>query len=379
MNPNLKITIKDIALAAGVSIQTVSRVLNNRPDVSVETRIRVKKLMTELDFSPSELACSLARQRSSRTSFLPGKTWNDSDRHPIQAHGGCILYENGVYYWFGENKDTPTKKNNLIGFNVDAVGVSCYCSSDLYNWKNLGLVLPAVKNDPTHELHTSKIIERPKVVYNTVIKKYVMFLHLDTQDYQYARIGLAVCDQPAGDYEFLGSFSPNEADSRDLTVFKDDDGKAYLFHSAEWNKTLYAGELSADYCQTTGVFTRNFINASREAPAVFKRQGMYYCLTSGCTGWDPNEAQYAVSENVLGPWKVIGNPCLGPDADKTFYAQSAFVFPVIGMKDAYIAMFDCWVKDDIGSSRYVWLPVRFAGDRMVIEWLDEWDLSFFKN
>ena len=377
MNPNRRTTIKDIALAAGVSPQTVSRVLNNRSDVAIETRQRVKKLIADLEFSPSEAARNLVRQRSKRKSFLPGKIWNDDEGHPIQAHGGCILHENGIYYWFGENKDTPTKTNSLIGFNVDAVGVSCYTSTDLYNWKNLGLVLPAVKDDPAHELHTSKIIERPKVVYNALTQKYLMFLHLDTEDYQYARVGLAVCDQPAGVYKFIGSFSPNQADSRDLTVFKDEDGKAYLFHSAEWNKTLYAGELSADYRQTTGVFTRNLINTSREAPVVFKRQGKYYCLSSGCTGWDPNAAEYALAESVLGPWKVIGNPCLGPNANKTFFSQSAFIFPVSGYEDAYIAMFDQWKKEDIGSSRYVWLPICFEGEQMLIKWLDEWDLSIF--
>ncbi len=125
------------------------------------------------------------------------------------------------------------------------------------------------------------------------------------------------------------------------------------------------------------VFTKNFEQASREAPAVFKRKDEYYCLSSWCTGWDPNAAQYAIAENVLGPWEIIGNPCVGPHADKTFFAQSAFVFPVTDQADAYIAMFDMWNKTDIGSSRYVWLPIQFEGERMIIKWMDEWDLSIF--
>ncbi len=176
-------TIKDLASAAGVSTQTISRVLNDRPDVAPEIRKRILKIIADLNDSPNELARGLVRQRSRRTSFTPGQVWEDTDGAPIQAHGGCILYENGVYYWFGENKDTPTKKNSLIKFNVDAVGVACYTSTDLYNWENKGLVLPAVQDDPRHELHSSKIIERPKVVYNTLTQKYVMFLHLDTGDY----------------------------------------------------------------------------------------------------------------------------------------------------------------------------------------------------
>jgi hypothetical protein len=156
------------------------------------------------------------------------------------------------------------------------------------------------------------------------------------------------------------------------------DGKAYIFHAAEWNATLYIGELAADYRQTTGSFTRNFIKGYREAPAVFQRGGKYYLITSGCTGWDPNPAESAVADRVLGPWKVLGNPCAGPLAEVTFNAQSTFVFPVAGRQDAFIAMFDMWNKEDLGASRYAWLPVQFKGDTPFIEWLDEWDLSFFK-
>ena len=312
-----------------------------------------------------------------KNSFTPGKDWLDLEGAPIQAHGGGILYDHGTYYWFGENKDSITHQRGMVGFNVDAVGVSCYASTDLYNWENKGLVLPAVKAPAEHELHTSKVIERPKVVYNALDKKYVMFMHLDTHDYQYARLGIATSDSPAGAYEYLGSLAPHNSDSRDMTVFRDDDGKAYLLHSSEWNATLYIGELSSDYSHTTDKFTKNFLNGYREAPAAFERKDKYYLLTSGCTGWDPNPAQYAVAENILGPWQVMGNPCVGPQAETTFNAQSTFVFPVAGKLDAYIAMFDIWTKEDLGASRYAWLPVQFKGDALVIEWLDEWDLSYF--
>ena len=55
-----KITIKDVARAAGVSTQTVSRVLNNRPDVSTETRIHIKKVIQELGYAPNYLARGLS-------------------------------------------------------------------------------------------------------------------------------------------------------------------------------------------------------------------------------------------------------------------------------------------------------------------------------
>src|SRR6185436_11418560 len=57
-------TIKEVASAAGVSTQTVSRVMNNRPDVASETRKRVKDIVKKLGYQPSALARSLISQRS---------------------------------------------------------------------------------------------------------------------------------------------------------------------------------------------------------------------------------------------------------------------------------------------------------------------------
>ncbi len=59
MSKNGRITIKEIAKQAGVSKQTVSRVLNNRPDVSPETRFRIQKIIENSDYRPSRLARGL--------------------------------------------------------------------------------------------------------------------------------------------------------------------------------------------------------------------------------------------------------------------------------------------------------------------------------
>ena len=79
-------------------------------------------------------------------SFSPGAVWRDTDGVSIQAHGGGVLFYEGVYYWFGENKDGETSpgQNNW----VEAIGVSCYASRDLYNWENKGVVLRAVPGHP---------------------------------------------------------------------------------------------------------------------------------------------------------------------------------------------------------------------------------------
>jgi LacI family transcriptional regulator len=61
---NVRATIKEVASVAGVSTQTVSRVINERPDVSPETRKRVQEVIKALSYQPSALARSLISQRS---------------------------------------------------------------------------------------------------------------------------------------------------------------------------------------------------------------------------------------------------------------------------------------------------------------------------
>ena len=64
MRQSRKATMKDVALAAGVSTQTVSRVINNRPDVSAKTRARVQDAISRLGYAPNIIARSLIQGRS---------------------------------------------------------------------------------------------------------------------------------------------------------------------------------------------------------------------------------------------------------------------------------------------------------------------------
>lgn len=66
----MRITIKEVSLAAGVSIKTVSRVLNKEKYVKEETRKRVEAAVEALKFSPSLAARSLAGRRSFQIALL---------------------------------------------------------------------------------------------------------------------------------------------------------------------------------------------------------------------------------------------------------------------------------------------------------------------
>ncbi|MBV9987119.1 MAG: family 43 glycosylhydrolase [Chitinophagaceae bacterium] len=305
----------------------------------------------------------------SKLPLLQGETLKDNKGAAINAHGAGILFHNGVYYLYGEIKKGKTwlvPGQSWEDYRVPAGGISCYSSRDLVSWKYEGIALAPSTGNGSSDIDTGRVIERPKVIYNAVTKQFVMWMHIDTRDYAFARAGVAVSNSPTGPFVYRGSIRPNGQMARDMTVFKDDDGKAYLIYSSENNATMQVCLLSTDYLSPTTRYSRILVNRSREAPAMFKYGKKYFLITSACTGWSPNQATYAVAERPLGPWKEFGNPCRGTDADKTFYAQSTYVLPVDAAKGQYLFLADKWNKLDLERSTYTWLPLQMTADGPVI-------------
>jgi beta-galactosidase len=300
---------------------------------------------------------------------VPGSVWLDTDGHFINAHGAGVLFHDGVYYLFGEIKMGRTRLvpgQNWEDYRVDAGGVSCYSSRDLLHWKNEGVALAPVREDTSSDLYIGRVIERPKVIYNETTRQFVMWMHIDRDDYSYARAGVAISERPDGPYRYLGSVRPNGQMSRDMTVFRDDDGKAYLVYASENNNTMQVCVLTPDYLTPTSNYRRILIGQRREAPAVFKTDGKYYLITSLCSGWDPNPARYAVADSLLGQWVQQGNPCVGADSATTFHSQSSYILPVDGKPGSYLFMADRWNKLDLERSGYCWLPLRVENGRVEI-------------
>lgn len=340
--------------------------------------------------------------------FHPGAIWPDNNGAHINAHGGGVIYQNGTYYWFGEHKVAGEAGNQAM------VGVHCYSSHNLYNWKDEGIALK-VANDVNIDIAKGCILERPKVIYNKATRKYVMWFHLEllNKGYDAARAGVATSDNITGPYSFIKSYRPNagfmpfytagtpandridqkkpasKSDSifmrdlkggqmaRDMTLFVDDDGKAYHVFSSEENYTLQLAELTADYTGHTGKFIRIYVGHQTEAPALFKHKGIYYMIGSGCTGWAPNAARWFSATSIWGPWTYRGNPCKGTGANKTYGGQSTYVLPVAGKQDAFIFIADKWAPKDAIDGRYIWLPIMFKGNDIEINWADEWNLGVF--
>lgn len=95
-------------------------------------------------------------------------------------------------------------------------------------------------------------------------------MHIDDIDYTLARAGVAVSNSPIGPFLYLGSFRPNGQMSRDLTLFKDDDGLAYVIYSSEENRTAHVARLSGDFLRPTSQWNRISVDREMEAHAVFR-------------------------------------------------------------------------------------------------------------
>ncbi|MDX3342625.1 RICIN domain-containing protein [Streptomyces baarnensis] len=276
--------------------------------------------------------------------------FTDSGGAVIHAHGGGVIKVGSSYYWFGENRNADNTFK----------AVSMYRSTDLKSWVFQRDVLTSASHP---ELASAKI-ERPKVIYNSSTGKYVMWMHkeqgLPANHYTEARAAVAVSDTIDGDYTWQGSFrAPDDATSRDQTLFKDSDGSAYQITSSDQNADLHIYKLNASYTGYDRLVANPWDGKFREAPALFKRDGVYFMLTSGNSGWSPNQQKYATATSLAGPWTAMADV-----GDSEGYgSQTAFVLPVQGTSGtSYLYMGDRWGNSfggTVNDSQYVWLPLKF--------------------
>ncbi|GAA2878492.1 beta-xylosidase [Actinoplanes cyaneus] len=270
----------------------------------------------------------------------------------VHAHGGGVIKVGSYYYWFGENRNADDT----------FLAVSVYRSTDLQNWEFRNNVLT---RSSASELGSAKI-ERPKVVYNASTGKYVMWIHKENgTDYAEARAAVAVSDTVDGNYTYAGSFRPfGTYMSRDITLYQEGT-TAYMISAADENRDLMIYRLTPDYRNVESVVGNFWNDASREAPALFKRGSTYFMLTSGTSGWNPNQSKYATAPSISGPWTGWTN---AGDAT-TFHSQPAYVLQLGG---SFLYLGDRWAGAwgaPVNNSEYVWLPITFpSSTTMSLSW-----------
>ena len=104
---------------------------------------------------------------------------------------------------------------------------------------------------------------------------------------------------------------------------------------------------------------------------MFKPNGRYYLITSAATGWDPNQAKYASSTSIMGPWP----PCTTSATARPTTPRRRTSFRSGTQATTYIYAGDRWQDPDLVSSKYIWFPLKFSGTSLVMDGYDEWQLD----
>jgi hypothetical protein len=342
------------------------------------------------------------------SSIRPAQVWLDTNGNRIQAHGGSIITIGDTFYWYGENKE-----KSLPGSGVWHYGVRMYRSKDLYNWEDMGLVLPPVLDDLDNPLHPSQCMDRPHILFCAHTRKYVLWMKIMGKDgIQFQTI--ATADAVTGPYTVIKRARPLGMSCGDFDlVIEPSDGKAYYYFERVHSELICA-DLSDDYTDVSGYYSTHFPRPNppfvREAPAYFRRGRMHYLFTSGTTGYFPNRSEVACAWSYHGPWSLLGDPHPGDTEHLSYRSQISSVFKHPGKKNLYIALADRWLTDlpaklpDIGAAfdagfnpevadgsllraldeltalntsmaDYIWLPVRFDGEMAYLDWQAEWRIE----
>ena len=355
--------------------------------------------------------------------FRPGDLWLDTDGKPIQAHAGSVILVEDTYYWYGENKEFTDGKSE-----IESWGIRFYSSKDLYNWKDLGPLIPPDELDPDSPLSPTVFPERPHILYNEITDKFVCWIKIRGKGPQFRTVMEA--DVIQGPWRIVHrELFPAGLAAGDFDLVQDPDtGKAYMYFEND-HKRVVCIELTEDSLNVTDQYTEHLPGNppnSREGIACFWHCGKLYLTSSGLTGYFPNPSRVAVAEAPLNNFMDLGLLHVNDESETSFGSQISDIFKVPGKKNLYIALADRWLPDlwddpefqsgrtsqlvrsairkatskprqemfpeersairhaaaltgvDTSKSRYVWLPITFVEDQPQITWHEEWSLEDFE-
>ena len=349
----------------------------------------------------------------SYNSIRPGQEWLDTNGKPIQAHGFQVFYDekNARYIWYGENKET-TKKGGTDWTR----GIRWYTSKDLYNWTDMGFLIPP--SEDLHEpLHPTYCIDRPHILYCEKTGKYVAWIKVMASEIAQFMIVLQA-ERFEGPYTYAHKFyNPLDMYCGDFALHADSETKkAYIWYERP-HFQLICATLSDTYTEATDEYSVHYDGLTppdtREAPTFFTRNGKKYLFTSGTSGYYPNKSDVCVFDDYHGEYKSLGDPHIGDKSDTSFSSQITSVLHIPGT-DRYIACADRWMPqwyvkpmakaiqngmrahfkdytpdtepkhitsvpgklqkhgENTYKSRYVWLPIEWEDEKPVIRWQKEW-------
>ena len=317
----------------------------------------------------------------------------------VDMHDGSIIISDshpGVYFWYAAGYGLCPETNSTTGCSNGFTGcgfftnhsVNLYTSSDLVTWTPHGNVLPEANR-------VDAILFSPKVVYNARTNLYILWYNY-VPSYSY---GVATAPTPFGPFATVNASAgasfqygyPTNKNVGDFSIMLDDDGEAYFLYSA--NAHCQVERLAPDFLSSSWIATgetSGILPHGNEAPAFFKRAGVYYALVSdSCCYCEQGGLVHSfAAASPLGPYVYLGEIAAGPhpggapDGRVATEAQQTAVFavPQAGGESQVIWVGDRWqsAPDRLkGHDFTFWAPLSFLANGSIarLTWLDSFELA----
>lgn len=301
--------------------------------------------------------CNIVIASAQWSTINNGASWVDNNGNDVRAHGYGIIRHGNKWYMVGEDERGKT-------------GANLYSSDDLVNWVFENKII----SEKTHPGlgDGSYFTARPHLLYNEKTQKFVVWAHWETPDFKPSEAAVFICDSINGDYKLVKTFRPLNFMVRDDNLFQDDDGTAYFICTTRGNADVAIFKLTDDYLDVEEHVVTLWPDQYREGPTLFKKDGLYYMLTSQCTGWAPNIGQYATAKSLKGPWSNR----IQFGGQKTLDTQMTCVLPVSGeVNTTYVYCGDRWSDPGLVESKQILLPLKFEGENLFLDYYDSWKLN----
>jgi beta-xylosidase len=303
----------------------------------------------------------------------------DTNGNIMDAHDGNVLLYDGLYYYFGPSyglcKEPPGPSGcasiqpGSCGFQLNH-NVSLYTSPDLSEWTFRGYVFQM------SSMKKQGIMFCPKVLQNSKTKKWVLwfnYLPVTGPGFSQSLYAVATSDTPQGPFQIVDDNITTLAwdNTGDFNLFQDDNGDGYIIYTSHIqgynpNHLMSVEKLSDDYLHSLGKqFNSGFFGQSNvEAPAMFKRNKIYYTIFGTCCCYcqDGSAVTIYTSSSPLGPYQTKNN--LGNEG----HAQQ---FNVLQYKTngtepfRYLWQGDKWQSSPDGAKGHdftYWTPMFFDHD-----------------
>ena len=257
----------------------------------------------------------------------------------LDAHDSKLNFQNGLYYWHAAsygNCTEPKGSNGCASVGVGNCGfqtdhnVTLYTSPDLVTWTNAGIAFTATGNLPPQS-----VLFAPKTVFNAATKMWVMYFNYIVGDFSKSYYGVATSSNAEGPFVVVNhNVQLQFTDNGDEGLFVDDDGTAYIIYTTlSRGHSISIERLSADYTTSlganasSGIFGESFV----EAPALFKRNGIYYATFGSCCCYCGSGSRVSVytATSALGPYTKQNVLGAGDDAPSVTASPNGTVTTVI--------------------------------------------------